>query len=167
MLQITRIFIRIIRGIRTHSWIRITLMDKIIKFEIVTPEKTVLKEDIVEVTIPTAEGELTILPHHAPLVAMLKPGVLVLKKADGGTDVAFIAGGFLEVLKNKVVVLADTAERAEQIDEVKVEEARVRAEKAMKEVRHEDAQEFARIAAQLEQELAKTRAVNRWRRLRK
>ncbi|MDD4902444.1 MAG: ATP synthase F1 subunit epsilon [Patescibacteria group bacterium] len=142
-------------------------MDKIIKFEIVTPEKTVLKEDVVEVTVPTEEGEVTILPHHAPLVATLKPGVLVLKKSDGGTDVAFIAGGFLEVLRNKVVVLADTAERAEEIDLAKVEEARVRAEKAMKETRHEDAEEFARIAAQLEHELAKTRAVNRWRNIKK
>ncbi|HTW96651.1 MAG TPA: ATP synthase F1 subunit epsilon [Candidatus Methylomirabilis sp.] len=138
-------------------------MEKNIKFEIVTPEKTVLKEDVVEVTVPTEEGEVTILPHHAPLVAMLKPGVLVLKKADGQVDVAFTAGGFLEVLRNKVVVLADTAERAAEIDLAKVEEARARAEKAMKEVRHEDAEEFARIAAQLEHELAKTRAVKRWR----
>jgi F-type H+-transporting ATPase subunit epsilon len=142
-------------------------MEKIIKFEIVTPEKTVLKEDVVEVTVPTEEGEVTILPHHAPLVATLKPGVLVLKKADGSTDVAFTAGGFLEVLRNKVVVLADTAERAEEIDLNKVEEARARAEKAMKEVRHEDAEEFARVAAQLEHELAKTRAVNRWRKVTK
>jgi F-type H+-transporting ATPase subunit epsilon len=142
-------------------------MDKIIKFEIVTPEKTVLKEDVIEVTVPTQEGEVTILPHHSPLVANLKPGVLVLKKADGSADVAFIAGGFLEVLRNKVVVLADTAERAEKIDLVKVEEARARAEKAMKEVRHEDAEEFSRIAAQLEHELAKTRAVNRWRNIKK
>lgn len=140
-------------------------MEKIIKFEIVTPEKTVLKEEIVEVTIPTQEGELTILPEHTPLVATLKPGVLVLKKPDGSTDVAFIAGGFLEVLRNKIVVLADTAERAENINEAKVEEARARAEKAMAEVRHEDAEEFARIAAQLEHELAKTRAVNRWRKI--
>lgn len=138
-------------------------MDKLIKFEIVTPEKTVLKEDIIEVTVPTQEGEVTILPHHTPMVSTLKPGVLTLKKQDGSTDVAFIAGGFLEVLRNKVVVLADTAERAEEIDLAKVEEAKARAEKAMKEVRHEDAEEFARIAAQLEHELAKTRAVNRWR----
>lgn len=142
-------------------------MEKIIKFEIVTPEKTVLQEEIIEVTVPTQEGEVTILPHHAPLVSTLKPGVLTLKKQDGSTDVVFVAGGFLEVFRNKVVILADTAERAENIDETKVEEAKVRAEKAMKEVRHEDAEEFARIAAQLEHELAKTRAVNRWRNIKK
>jgi F-type H+-transporting ATPase subunit epsilon len=142
-------------------------MDKVIKFEIVTPEKTILKENVVEIVVPTQEGELTILPHHSPLVAMLKSGVLVLKKADGGADVAFVAGGFLEVLHDRVVVLADTAERAENIDEAKVEEAKIRAEKAMKEVRHEDAEEFARIAASLEHELSKTRALNRWRHLKK
>jgi F-type H+-transporting ATPase subunit epsilon len=142
-------------------------MDKLILFEIVTPEKTVLKEEITEVTVPTQEGELTVLPHHTPLVAMLKPGVLSMKKQDGSVDVAFIAGGFLEVLRNKVVILADTAERAEELDSAKVEEARVRAEKAMKEVRHEDAEEFARLAAQLEHELAKTRAINRWRHIKK
>jgi F-type H+-transporting ATPase subunit epsilon len=141
--------------------------NKLIKFEIVTPEKTVLKEEITEVTVPTQEGEVTILPHHAPLVSTLKPGVLTLKKQDGSTDVAFVAGGFLEVLRNKVVILADTAERAENIDEAKVEEARARAEKDMKEVRHEDAEEFARIAAQLEHELAKTRAVKRWRNIKR
>jgi len=142
-------------------------MEKIIKFEIVTPEKTVLKEDVVEVTVPTGEGDLTILPHHAPLIATLKPGVLVLKKADGSADVVFTAGGFLEVLRNKVVVLADTAERAEEIDLARVEQARLRAEAVMKESRHEDAEEFARVAAQLEHELAKTRAVNRWRNIKK
>ena len=142
-------------------------MDKLIKFEIVTPEKTVLKEDVLEVTVPTEEGEITVLPHHSPLICAIKPGVLVLKKSGGTVDVAFVAGGFLEVFQNKVVVLADTAERAEEIDLAKVEAAKARAEKSMKEVRHEDAEEFARIAASLEHELAKTRAVNRWRNLKK
>jgi F-type H+-transporting ATPase subunit epsilon len=142
-------------------------MDKIIKFEIVTPEKIVLKDEIVEVTVPTREGDLTILPHHAPIVAMLRPGVLTIKKKDGSIDVAFVAGGFLEVLRDKVVVLADTAERAENLNLAKVEEAKARAEKDMKEIRHEDAEEFARVAAKLEQELAKTRAINHWRNIKR
>jgi F-type H+-transporting ATPase subunit epsilon len=138
---------------------------KIIKFEIVTPEKTVLKEEIIEVTIPTADGEITILPKHAPLVSFLKPGVLSLVKKDGSREVAFVAGGFLEVLKNKVVVMADSAERAEDIDLAQAEEARARAEKDIKDLRHEDAEQFAAISAQLEHELAKTRAVKKWRHL--
>lgn len=140
-------------------------MSKIINFEIVTPEKTVLKEEVVEATIPTAEGEITILPNHSPLISFLKPGVLSLKKKDGSVDVAFVAGGFLEVFKDKTVVLADTAQRAEEIDLAAVEEARARAEKDIKELRHEDAEQFAAISAQLEHELAKTRAVKKWRHL--
>ncbi len=140
-------------------------MSKIINFEIVTPEKTVLKEEVVEATIPTAEGEITILPEHSPLISFLKPGVLSLKKKDGSADVAFVAGGFLEILKDKVVIMADTAERAEEIDLAAAEEARARAEKDIKELRHEDAEQFAIISARLEHELAKTRAVKKWRNL--
>ncbi|MFA5247794.1 MAG: ATP synthase F1 subunit epsilon [Patescibacteria group bacterium] len=140
-------------------------MDKFIKFEIVTPEQTILKEEILEATIPTAEGEITILPKHSPLISFLKPGVLSLKKKDGSQDVVFVAGGFLEVLKNKAVILADTAERAENIDLAQAEEARARAEKNIKDLRHEDAEQFAAISAQLEHELAKTRAVKKWRHL--
>jgi F-type H+-transporting ATPase subunit epsilon len=140
-------------------------MNKFINFEIVTPERTIFKEDILEVTIPTAEGEITVLPRHSPLVSFLKPGVLSLKKKDSSVDVAFVAGGFLEVFENKVVVMADTAERAEDIDYVAVEEARARAEKNIKELRREDVKQFAEISAQLERELAKTRAVKRWRNL--
>jgi len=122
-----------------------------------------LKEDILEVTIPTSEGEITILPHHTPLIAFLKPGVLVLKKSNGEEEVAFVAGGFLEVLRNKVVVLADTAERASEIDEKKVIVARERAEKLMSETRTIDAEQFALISGQLEKELARGRALKRWK----
>ena len=137
--------------------------DKIIKFEIVTPEKTVTKEMIKQVTVPTTEGDVTILPKHTPLVSTLKSGVLEFVKEDGSREVAFVSGGFLEVLRNKVVVLADTADRAEDIDMKKVEEARERAEKAMKETRQDDAESFANISSQLERELARTRAVRRWK----
>lgn len=137
--------------------------DKIIKFEIVTPERHVMKEFIRQVTVPTKEGDVTILPKHTPLVSSLKSGVLELVKEDGTGEVAFVSGGFLEVLRDKVVVLADVAERADEIDEIKVEEARDRAEKAMTEIRAEDTERFANISAQLERELARTRAVRRWK----
>jgi F-type H+-transporting ATPase subunit epsilon len=96
------------------------------------------------------------------LISFLKSGVIVLKKMSGARDVAFVSGGFVEILKNKVVVLADAAERAEEIDEAKVEEARARAEEAMKNARAEDVKEFAEISAKLEKELADlTQAVAR------
>ncbi len=141
--------------------------DKTIKFEIVTPEKTVLKEDIVEVTIPTMEGEITVLPKHMPIVGIIKPGVLEIKTATGKQEVAYVAGGFVEVLRNKVVVLADSAERAEKIDLEKAEEARKKAESAMKEVRIEDTERFANISGALARELAKTKAVQRWKNIKR
>lgn len=139
--------------------------NKIIKFEIVTPERHIMKASIKQATIPTTTGDITILPKHAPLVSSLRSGVLELIREDGEREVAFISGGFLEVLSDKAVILADVAERADEIDEIKVEEARARAEKEMQEIRTEDTEQFARISAQLERELARTRALRRWKSL--
>ena len=88
-----------------------------------TPEKHIMKEYVKQVTVPTQEGDVTILPKHTPLVSNLRSGVLELLKENDEREVAFVSGGFLEVLRDKVVVLADVAERAEEIDELKVEEA--------------------------------------------
>jgi len=141
--------------------------DKTIKFEIVTPERVVLKEEISQVTVPTKEGEITVLPKHTPLVSTLKPGVIELKKKTGELVIISVSGGFIEVLRNKVVILADTAERAEELDLIRAEEARVKAEEIKKDTRHEDAENFAAITAQLEKELARTRAVKKWKKLKR
>ena len=101
---------------------------KIIKFEIATPERVVLKEEITQVSVPTVEGEITVFPGHLPLVSILKPGVLELKKVDASTEIISVSGGFIEVLHDKIIILADTAERAEEIDIARAEEARKRAE---------------------------------------
>ncbi|OGF27051.1 ATP synthase F1 subunit epsilon [Candidatus Falkowbacteria bacterium RIFOXYB2_FULL_47_14] len=139
---------------------------KNIQFEIVTPERTVLKEQILQVTVPTRDGEITVLPKHMPLVSMLKPGVIELKTVDGEVKLMSVSGGFIEVLRNKVVILADTAERAEEIDIARAEEARVRAEKTMREATHLDQEQFAAVSAVVAKELARTRAANKWKRLR-
>jgi len=101
--------------------------DKFIKFEIVTPERVVFKEEISQITLPTKMGEITVLPNHIPLVSALLPGVVHVKKTNGEDEVISISGGFLEVLKDKVVILADTAERAEELDFKRAEEAHRRA----------------------------------------
>ena len=137
----------------------------IIKFEIVTPEKIVLKEQILQVTVPTRNGEITVLPNHIPLVASLQPGVIEIKKEDGTPVVISVSGGFIEVLKDKIVLLADTAERAEEIEVDRAEEARKRAEEAKKEVVNKDAIRFADLSARMEKELARTKAVKRWKKL--
>ena len=141
--------------------------DKTIKFEVVTPERVVLKESIRQVTVPTRAGEITVLPNHEPLISVLKPGVIELRKENGEAEIMSVSGGFIEVLKNKVVILADTAERAEELDLRRAEEARVRAEKIKEETKHEDAESFAAITAQLEKELARTKAVRRWKNLKR
>lgn len=140
---------------------------KRIKFEIATPERVVLKEEILQVTVPTQEGEITVLPKHSPLVSVLKPGVLELKKLDGEIEIISVSGGFVEVLLNKVIILADTAERAEEIDIERAEEARKRAEESLKDMRSVDASQFAQLAAQIEKELARVRSAKKWRSLRK
>ncbi len=86
-----------------------------LNLEIVTPEKKVFSETVDAVTVPTASGEVGILENHAPLISALKAGILSYSKA-GATERMMIAGGFLEVSQNNVSVLADTAERADEID---------------------------------------------------
>jgi len=141
------------------------MSEKTIKFEIVTPERVVLKEDILQVTVPTRNGEITVLPNHIPLVASLQPGVIEVKTKAGETEIMSVSGGFIEVLKDKVVILADTAERAEEIDEKRAEEAKERAEKIKKEAAHKDDIDFAGMTALIEKELARTRAARRWKKL--
>lgn len=136
---------------------------KTINFEIVTPERTLLKTEILQVIIPTQEGDITVLPEHTPLVSNLKIGVLEITKEDGSIEVMSVAGGFLEVLLDKVVVLADNADRAQELDEEEIEKTRKKAEEALKNLRDDDKKMFAEISAQLERELAKTRSIKRWR----
>lgn len=138
---------------------------KTIKFEIVTPERTVLKQDILQISVPTTSGEITILPDHIPLVSILKPGVIEIKKADNILEIISVSGGFIEVMKDKIVILADSAERAEELDEQKIEEARARAEEAKKNAKFVDDVEFANISSKIEVELARLHAINKWRRL--
>lgn len=138
---------------------------KTIKFEIVTPERVVLREEVLQVTVPTKNGEITVLPNHIPLVSALQSGVIEVKTKTGETEIMSVSGGFVEVLKDKIVILADTAERGHEIDETRAEEARARAEKLKKEAVHKDDVDFAGMTALIEKELARTRAAKRWKRI--
>jgi F-type H+-transporting ATPase subunit epsilon len=132
----------------------------IIKFEIATPERVVLREDIVQVTVPTKQGEITVLPGHIPLVASLMPGVIEIRKPGGQADVMSVSGGFIEVLKDKVVILADTAERAEELDEARIETARQKAEAIKQDVVRADQSVFTDMNARIAKELARGRALS-------
>ncbi len=102
-----------------------------IRLEVVTAERLTYSDDVDVVVAPGVEGELGILPHHAPLMTMLQPGELRIKKAGEEVSLA-ISGGFLEVRPDKVVVLADAAERADEIDLERAQDARRRAEELLK-----------------------------------
>lgn len=101
-----------------------------LNLEIVTPEKRVLSEIVDAVTVPTVSGEVGILQNHAPLISALRAGILSYTKS-GATERLAIAGGFLEVSRNNVSILADTAERADEID---VEAARAERESVEREL---------------------------------
>jgi F-type H+-transporting ATPase subunit epsilon len=101
-----------------------------LQLEIVTPEKLAYQGEVDSVQLPGSEGELGVLPHHAPLVSTLGRGELRLRK--GGEDEFFaIVGGFLQVLPDKVVVMAETADMASEIDLERAQEARRKAEQAL------------------------------------
>jgi F-type H+-transporting ATPase subunit epsilon len=131
-------------------------------FEIVTPDRVVLKDTITSLTLPTLAGELTVLAHHMPMVTALVPGVIEIEKENGTRDVMAVSGGFVEVMHEKTVILADTAERATEIDEERLERAREEARKIMED-RRMDRTQFTDAAARLKRELARTKAVRRWR----
>jgi F-type H+-transporting ATPase subunit epsilon len=101
-----------------------------IKLDIVTAEKLVYSDQVDMVIAPGIEGELGILPHHTPLMTLLKPGELRVKKGGDETYLA-VTGGFIEVRPDHVIVLADAAERAEEIDIARAEAARKRAQERL------------------------------------
>lgn len=129
-------------------------------FEIATPERVVYSDDVESVTVPTVDGEITVLAHHLPLVTVLKAGELLIKK---GSDVHpyAIGGGFLEMDGTKLTVLADTTEHLSEIDEQRAEEARKRAEELKGKAA--DDVEYAKISAKLERDLNRLRIVRKYR----
>jgi len=119
-----------------------------IRCEIVTQERSVFADDVDAVNLPGSEGRMGILPNHTALLTTLTFGEVVVRK--GGVEEFFaIGGGFVEVQPDKVIVLADSAERAEEIDVERAEQARARAEKLMREGVPEDPERVAQIRASL------------------
>src|SRR5579885_1651732 len=113
--------------------------------EVVTQDRNVYSGEADMVVAPGSEGVLGILPRHAPLLTLLKVGELRIKH-DNDEDALFVAGGFMEVYHNVVTVLADAAERAEDIDAARAEEARRRAQAAL-EQRETDVDRGAMVGA--------------------
>jgi F-type H+-transporting ATPase subunit epsilon len=128
--------------------------------EIVTPERLAYSDTVDSVQLPGSEGELGVLPHHAPLVSMLGVGELRIRK--GGAEESFaIVGGFLQVRPDRVVVMAETADLASDIDLEKAQEARREAERALETAGPTDAVDLAAARAQLQQALLRIRVAER------
>jgi F-type H+-transporting ATPase subunit epsilon len=130
-----------------------------LQLEIVTPEKLAYQGEVDSVQLPGSEGELGVLPHHAPLISTLGAGELRLRKS-GEEEVFAIVGGFLQVLPDKVVVMAETADMASEIDLEKAQEARRQAEQAL-ESGYVEGADLAAARASLQAALLRIRVAER------
>ncbi|HBI34178.1 MAG TPA: F0F1 ATP synthase subunit epsilon [Candidatus Moranbacteria bacterium] len=135
-------------------------MSKKINFKIVTPEKTVFESEVDQITLPVTDGEVTIMPDHRSYIASLKAGE-VMFKVDGKETLLVVSSGFVEFNNNTLVVLADTAEAAGEIDVARAEEARKRAEALKNEKITMNEMEYARVAAAIEKEAARVRVARK------
>lgn len=133
-----------------------------IKFKIVTPERTVVEEEVYQATLPILGGEVTLLPEHMPYIGAIQAGEIILRKEANGEETSLAtSGGFVEFHDNTLIILADTAERAEEIDLARAEEARKRAEELKNEQVHMGEEEYARTAAMIEKEFARIKVARK------
>lgn len=134
-----------------------------IKFKIVTIEKVTYSDTIDQVSVPTEMGEIVVLPRHAPLISVIKPGELKIKK-DGYYVSLVVSTGFLEVREgSEVYILADTADRVEDIDVEASKRARQRAEEVLKQKQNIADVDFAKIQSVINRETARLKIANKYR----
>jgi len=133
-----------------------------LRLEIITPERVVYTDDVDMVIAPATEGYVGILPHHAPLLTTLGPGEFRVKKG-GVEEVLAVFGGFMDVRGDRVVVLTEDAEHAEDIDAQQAQVARDRAQQALQ-AGPMSAAEEARARASLQRALVRIRVSERRRR---
>ncbi len=132
--------------------------------QVVTAEREVLSADDVDMVVaPGSEGEMGILPRHAALLTTLRPGVLRLKRGAAEETLA-VSGGFMQVANNRVLVLADTAERDEEIDEQRAQAARERALRALEEAKRGPAPNIEAARLALRRSLVRLEVAERRRR---
>ncbi|HZL98241.1 MAG TPA: F0F1 ATP synthase subunit epsilon, partial [Terriglobales bacterium] len=126
-------------------------MASTIRLELVTPERLVLSEEVDEVVLPGYEGEFGVLPGHTQFLAILNIGMMRYRQGGAMVKIA-LGGGFAEVNHDRVVVMADTAERTEEIDVERAQRARDRAEARLKEMSLDD-ETYAKVYAELQRAL--------------
>lgn len=133
--------------------------NKGINLDIVTPEKLVFSGKVDYVSVPGVDGELGILPHHSPLITILQPGELRIKLENEEVSLA-VGGGYLEVKPDRIIILADIAERDDSIDAQKAEEAKRRAEQTLSSGQISAVDKSA-VEASLRMELARLKLVEK------
>jgi len=131
-----------------------------LNLEIITPEKPVFNDQIEAVTIPGTSGSFQILKDHAPLISSFDVGIIKVKIKSGDNFFA-TSGGTVEVNSNKVLVLADSIEKVENIDEDRAEKAKQRAEERLKK-KHEESVDEARAKAALNRALNRLKAFKKY-----
>jgi len=132
--------------------------------EVVTAERLVISDEVDQINVPTRDGRIGILSRHAPLLSVLDIGQLDIIKKGERTEYA-LSGGFMEVLPERVTILADTVERADEIDEVRAEQARKRAEEALR--YHQSEQEMILAEAELRRAMIRLHVAQLKRKLRR
>ena len=135
-----------------------------IRCEIVSQDRTVFQGDVDIVVLPGAAGEMGILPHHAPVLAILKDGVIKVRR-DGKEDLFTVAGGMAEVQPDIVTVLADAAENIEDIDIIRAKAAKKRAEEALANLKPEDHDAYLRMEAALRRSNLRLEVARRYRKV--
>ncbi len=141
-------------------------MAKQLKLKIITPEKLILEEWVDQVSLPTTEGEITVLPEHIPLIGSLASGDIVAV-ASGEQIPMAVVGGFVEVKNEEgsttVAVLADFAEQVSDLTDEKIEKAKARAEELRKQMENKEHVDFEHFAAELERSLIRVKIADKWR----
>ena len=135
---------------------------KQLQLKIITPERIVLDESVDSVTLPTTEGEITILPDHIPLISTLASGDIVARV--NGEDVPMaVSGGFVEVSNNDVKILADFAEHVSDLSDDTVSKARARAEELKRMKDDASVVDFEHYEAELERSLTRVKIADKWK----
>jgi F-type H+-transporting ATPase subunit epsilon len=132
-----------------------------LSLEIISMYRRVFDGNAVSITVPGTEGELTILPHHIPLITPLKAGEIKIKEEGGKEKFLAIGNGFVMVENNKVSILADSADLLDELTEEKILEAKKRAETALKDKKFADDRAFADTTALLEQSIAQLKVLKK------
>lgn len=133
-----------------------------LNLKVITPEKVVLDEQVTQVTLPTVEGEITILPGHIPLVTLLGKGDIVGIKDNESIPLA-IVGGFVRVTGDEVAIMADFAEHVSVLTDEEIEKAKTKAALLQKQYENKEIVDFEHYEAELARSLTRISVGDKWR----